>query len=186
MLSVAAAVLTLGLAGCGSSSGTRPHAAAPGFGWLRSGAAPATWPVARIADGAAMPYPPGWRRGESDPGTATAVRLDRRGHLAGYLNFTPERGNETLAGWPVFRVDHNGEERDRHVTALASAERLRFRSGSGSCVRDSYTTFTGARFIEIACLVVGPSRGVVIVGAAPPGDWRRVAPQLERAVAGVT
>lgn len=132
-----------------------------------------------------MAYPPGWRRSESDPGTASAELRAKRGRLAGYLNLTPRRGNETLRSWPEFRVDHNGEERDRHVTGLASAEHLRFRSGSGSCVRDSYTTFTGARFIEIACLVIGRSHGVVIVAATPPGSWSRVAPELERAVASV-
>ncbi len=82
-------------------------------------------------------------------------------------------------------MDHNAEERDRQVVRLASAGGLRFSNGSGSCVQDRYTTFTGARFVEIACLVVGHSTGVVIVGAAPPAAWSRVAPQIERALGSV-
>jgi hypothetical protein len=132
-----------------------------------------------------MGLPPRWQRTHSDSGTASAVLLDHRGRLSGYLNLTPQRGNETLKNWPVFRVDHNGVERDRHVTALASARGLRFPTGSGSCLRDRYTTFTGGHFLEIACLVVGHSTGVVIVGAAPPTTWGHVAPQIERAVASV-
>jgi hypothetical protein len=141
--------------------------------------------MARIPDGAAVAIPPRWRRAQSDSGTASAVLLDGRGRLSGYLNLTPQRGNETLRNWPGFRVDHNAEERDRKVVRLASAGGLRFSNAFGSCVRDRYTTFTGARFVEIACLVVGHSTGVVIVGAAPPDAWSRVGRQIERAIASV-
>jgi hypothetical protein len=39
-----------------------------------------------------------------------------------------------------------------------------------------------ARYREIACLVRGSRASTVVVGAALPGDWARLAPQLERAI----
>jgi hypothetical protein len=58
---------------------------------------------------------------------------------------------------------------------------LRFRTGSGSCVIDRYATVS-AHYREIACLVRGPRASTVVVGAAVPGDWARLGPQLERAI----
>jgi hypothetical protein len=49
-------------------------------------------------------------------------------------------------------------------------------------VRDSYTTVTHARYVEIACLVAGQRATSVIVGAAPPNAWSQVSPLLERAI----
>ena len=65
----------------------------------------------------------------------------------------------------------------------AAAHHLRFRTGTGSCVRDSYTTVNGAHYVEIACLVVGARAASVIVGAAPPDRWSQTAPAIERAIA---
>jgi hypothetical protein len=62
---------------------------------------------------------------------------------------------------------------------------LRFLTGHGSCVKDSYTTQTGSRFVEIACLVAGARAESVIVGAAPPSGWADESPTIERAIAGV-
>jgi hypothetical protein len=131
-----------------------------------------------------MAYPPGWRPSQTDRGTATEVLLSGRGRLVGYLNLTPRTPNEKLADWPRFRVDHNAEENDRHVRALAAGGGLRFGTGTGSCVRDSYMT-TAAHYVEIACLIVGSRSGVVIVAAAPPTEWHRLAPQFERVVESV-
>lgn len=172
-----AALAALGLAACGTTA----SAGGP-FAWLSPRAAPSAWPVATIPGGAAMPYPPGWARARGDRGTATAVRLDPRGHIIGYLNLTPQQGAETVANWRTFRTQHNAHEGDRHVRTLATAGGLRFRSGSGACVKDSYTTGTGAKYVELACLV----RGSVIVGAAPPQAWPAIAPQIERAISGLS
>jgi hypothetical protein len=132
-----------------------------------------------------MAYPPGWHTTETDRGTASEILMRGRGRLEGYLNLTPRTPNERLSDWPRFRVDHNGEDNDRQVRAFAARRGLRFATGTGSCVRDSYTTTSAARYIEIACLVLGSRSGVVIVAAAPPTDWHRLAPQLERVVESV-
>lgn len=141
--------------------------------------------MARISAGASLPYPPGWRRIKSDPGTASAATFDGADRFAGYLNLTPRQGRETLATWSHFRVDHNMDEHQRDITTLATATALRFRTGHGSCVRDSYTTATGSRYIELACLVAGRHSSVVVVGASPPHAWGRIAPLLERAISAV-
>jgi hypothetical protein len=206
---VALAVLTLGLAGCGGSTGrgstsggstsgatTTPagsttgasrSATAPGrtFGWLRPAAAPAGWTVVRIPTGAAMAYPPGWGRQHSDAGTATAVLRTAGGSYLGYVNLTPRQGAETLEDWSSFRIEHNAEEGDRHVRRLAAATNLHFLTGHGSCVKDAYSTQIGSQFVEIACLVAGPRAESVIVAAAPPAAWNRESATLERAVEAV-
>ncbi len=189
-----AILLALSTSGCGSKSSTAssrsPATATVGNGASavdalhRLGPAPVRpgWPVARITDGATMPYPPGWARIPGDPGTATAALLDARHLFRGYLNVTPRQGGETLLGWPAFRVRHNAKEGDRKVKALAARSGVRFRRGHGSCVEDSYTTSTGTSYIELACLLAGPRASVVVVGAAPPSSWPRVGPLLAAAI----
>jgi hypothetical protein len=76
-------------------------------------------------------------------------------------------------------------EGDRNVKLIASAHGLRFRGALGSCVQDSYTTATRARFIEIACLVTGAHSTSVIVGAAPPANWNKQRAVIERAISAV-
>jgi hypothetical protein len=169
-----------------TSAGGRSSGAGGAFDWLRPGPAPAGWPVATIPGGAAMPYPPGWQRIKSDPGTATAASFAGGDRFAGYLNLTPRQGGETLQNWVRFRVEHNADERERNVTTLAAAKSLRFGGARGSCIRDAYTTTTGARYIELACLVAGRHSSVVIVGASPPGAWSRISPLLERSISSVT
>jgi len=68
------------------------------------------------------------------------------------------------------------------VRTLASATGLHFRSGSGSCVIDSYLTTSGNRYREIACIVEGRAATTVIVVAAPPSHWAAERPTLERAI----
>ncbi|HXR28326.1 MAG TPA: hypothetical protein VN772_02025 [Solirubrobacteraceae bacterium] len=130
-----------------------------------------------------MFYPRGWQLTRGDRGTATAVAMDGHGHIAGYLNLTPRQSPETLSDWTSFRVRHNIEEGERDVRSEGSATGVRFRDARGSCVRDSYTTTTNARYTELACLVRGPVASAVIVGAAPPAEWSGVSPSLERALA---
>ena len=178
----------------GFSSATTPArteivpaaAASGGFAWLRPAPAPAAWLLARIASGAAMAYPPGWHRVAGDAGTATVALQDADDDFLGYLNVTPRQGDETLRGWPSFRVEHNVGEGDRDIRTLAAARGLRFRTGRGTCVRDAYATTTGAHFIELACLVAGPHATSVIVGAAPPAQWARMSPVIERAISAFT
>ncbi|HSO97615.1 MAG TPA: hypothetical protein VLP43_01580 [Solirubrobacteraceae bacterium] len=133
-----------------------------------------------------MAYPPGWRPAAGDRGTATAVLRSPGGGFLGYLNITPRQGAETIRHWAAFRPAHNGAEGDRQVRRLASYPALRFRTGRGACVRDRYVTRTGARYIELACLVAGRHAATVIVGAAPPRVWARMAPQIERAISALT
>ena len=142
--------------------------------------------MVRIPNGATVAYPPGWRRVHGDPGTATVALVGSDHRFLGYLNLTPRQGAETLRNWGRFRVEHNAEEGERNGRALAVGTGLRFRTGAGSCVRDSYTTTTGTQYIELACLVVGPRASSVIVGASPPRSWPQLSPLLERAIAGMT
>jgi hypothetical protein len=142
--------------------------------------------VARIPIGAAMPYPPGWRRAHGDPGTATAVLLNADRGFSGYLNVTPRQGRESLKDWGTFRVAHNADEGDRQIRNIAASRVLRFRTGPGRCVRDTYTTRAGAQFVELACLVAGPSATSVIVGAAPPRMWGQMSSGIERAISAFT
>ena len=171
------ATVLLAAAGCGGGS---HHASA--FGWLRPGPPPGGWRAAQIPNGAVLAYPPSWRRVHGDRGTATAVSLDPGGHIVGYLNVTPRQGYETPANWARFRPDHNGEEGERSVRTLASASGLKFRTGRGTCVKDSYTTTTGARYVEVACLVGGGRTSAVVVGASTSALWARISPVLERSI----
>ena len=189
---VAAAVGLAALAAAGGGCGyqaSHTHSATTGVvtaaTWLRASPPPAGWPVAAVPSGAQLIYPPGWRSVHGDKGTVTAELRGAHGDLVGYLNLTPRQGEETLATWPEFRTDHNREEGDRQVRRLAAATNLTFPSGSGSCVRDSYTTRTRAHYIEIACFVVGSRTSAVVVGAAPPAAWPRVATDIGRAIVGV-
>lgn len=170
------AVSLLGAVACGGS-GQRP------FAWVTPGPVPKGWNVVRIATGAHLAYPPGWAKTASDPGTATAALLGAGGRYVGYLNVTPRQGAENLPGWASFRISHNAEEGDRDVVRLADATGLRFAGGSGSCVKDAYTTTIGARYIELACIVKGPTSTAVIVGATPSDSWAQISPLLERAIA---
>lgn len=176
------------VAGCGSGRAASPRvtesrtANPPAFAWLHPAAPPPSWRLARLSGTAALAYPPGWRRIESDPGTVSAaIIVARTGLITEYLNATPQQANETLQNWASFRPAHNGEEGDRHEQVLAAARDLRFRDGLGTCVIDRYRTFR-ARYEEIACLVQAPARETVIVAAALAPNWSRDAPALERAV----
>jgi hypothetical protein len=203
---VVAALVTLALAatGCGAgSSGSpspypsarstspsqggsdRPGAArsARAFAWLRPSPPPRAWRTSRLPDGLArLAYPHRWHSIRSDPGTVSAAVRAGTGRILGYLNATPQQGAETLASWSSFRVDHNGDEGDVNVKPVASAAHLRFRGARGSCVIDTYTSSTGRRYREIACIVAGASATTVVVGAAPPSQWPRQGPAIERAI----
>ena len=178
-LAAAAGVLIVGV---GVGGGQAGHRRAPAtFAWLNPASAPAGWTEARIAGGATLAYPPGWRSIKTDPGTASAALLSRGGRIDGFLNATPKQGKETLANWSRFRPAHNRGEGDQDVRLIASARDLKFRAGRGSCVIDTYTT-SKASYREIACLVSGRRSSAVIVGAAPVELWNQQAATLRRAV----
>jgi hypothetical protein len=112
------------------------------------------------------------------------VTASRRasGEIVGYLNITPQQGEENLRNWASFRPAHNLEEGDEDLVPLASATGLRFRGGQGSCVKDRYATESDHRYVELACIVRGRSATTVIVGATPPARWSEVSPVIERAI----
>src|SRR5215468_7953705 len=131
-----AAALAGGCGGAGTSARTGSRPPKP---------LPPSWHALRIPSGAVLFYPPGWHEARGDSGTATAVATDAGGAIVGYLNLTPRQGGETPANWASFRLRHNEAEGERDVRREAIGARLPVRAGSGTCVRDSYTTVTSAR-----------------------------------------
>jgi hypothetical protein len=183
---IVAAALAIAKGGHGDAavpSSIHPSALA----WVHPSALPTGWSVKRLPGSPArLPTPASWQSSEGDPGTRTTVLKGPSGEIAGYLNATPRQGVETPANWSAFRVDHNREEGDRKVRLLAAAAGLRFRTATGSCVLDSYTTANDHSYREVACIVAGQSATTVIVAAAPPRRWGAEAPTLERAITSFT
>jgi hypothetical protein len=186
LLAAAALAAALAFAGCGGAARSHPDQRPADnprpFAWLQPAAAPADWKIARLPSrDSQLAYPPRWAAIRTDPGTFSAALLGPHDRIRGYLNATPRSGAETVANWATFRPAHNRDEGDRNVVRDASASGLRFRSGTGSCVIDHYAT-TSARYKEIACIVLGTRATTVVVAAARPADWTRLAPQLRRAI----
>ena len=193
-----ALVAALALAGaatfaaCGGSGGEREPtgSAAPAnaaaFAWVHPGPPGSGWRTRDLPSGdAALSYPASWRLSKTDPGTVTAT-LRRGGQIDGYLNITPQGGDETLTNWASFRPAHNRDEGDSDLIPLASATGLRFRDATGSCVKDRYSTHTSRRYVEIACIVRGRSATTVIVGATPPSLWNRYSPVIEQSISNLS
>jgi hypothetical protein len=153
------------------------------FSWLDPGVAPSGWSSSPLPGWPSrLPLPPGWRREDGDAGTRTEAQRSSAGRITGYLNATPRQGSESARNWTGFRLEHNRDEGERDVTLLAAATNLHFRSATGSCVLDSYTTESGNRYRELACIVSGASATTVVVGAAPPSRWAAEAPTIEQAI----
>jgi hypothetical protein len=185
LLVVAATVAAiLGVWGGGADASASVNGQAAAFRWLDPQSPPRGWKLARLPSGAAsFAYPRSWRTIRTDPGTASVALMGHGNRIRGYLNATPRQGTETLANWPNFRIQHLREEQHtKDVRLIASAHGLRFRSGRGSCVIDSYPT-SRTRYREIACLVAGTRTSSVIVGAAPAKTWGQQAETIERAIA---
>ena len=181
------AVVVANSGGSDPPGGSDPQPPATGhsaaFAWLHPGVVPAGWTTQSLPGAPArLSAPPSWRPAAGDTGTRTMVSRGPSGRIVGYLNATPRQGDESAATWSRFRPDHNRDEGDRKVRLLAAATGLRFRAATGACVIDSYSSTTGNRFREIACIVSGRSATTVIVAAAPPSQWSAQAPLLERAV----
>jgi hypothetical protein len=174
----------LGVWGGAADGSASLNGQAPAFRWLHPRPPPRGWKLARLPSGAAtFAYPKTWRPIRTDPGTASVALIGHARSIRGYLNATPRQGRETLANWPSFRIQHlREEESSKDVRLIASAHGLRFRSGRGSCVIDSYRT-SRTRYREIACLVAGSRTSSVLVGAAPSKTWAQQAETIERAFA---
>jgi hypothetical protein len=185
LLAVAATIAAIVGIWSGAARGSvSVNGQAPAFRWLQPQPPPRGWKLARLPSGAAsVAYPRTWRTIRTDPGTASVALIGHGHSIRGYLNLTPHQGTETLANWPTFRIQHVGEEEhSKDVRLIASAHGLRFRSGTGSCVIDSYPT-SRTRYREIACLVAGTRTSSVVVGAAPARTWAQQAKTIERAIA---
>jgi hypothetical protein len=172
------------LAGCGASArtGTATSAAAPAT--LGAGTPPPGWHVERTTAGLTLAYPADWRALPGDKGTLSAAQRSGGAYL-GYLNVTPRQAAERRSDWAAFRNAHNREEGDRAVRLLASVAAVNLAAGPASCVKDAYTTITGAHFVELACLTEG-AHPVVVLGAAPPQLWRSQQPLIVRAISSAT
>ena len=185
LLLVAATIAAiLGVWGGVAAGSASVDGQAPAFRWLHPRPAPTGWKLARLPSGAAtFGYPRTWRPIRTDPGTASVALIGDGRSIRGYLNATPRQGTETRANWPSFRIRHLREDdSSKDVRLIASARGLRFRSGRGSCVIDSYRT-SRTRYREIACLVAGARTSSVVVGAAPSRTWTQQAETIERAIA---
>jgi hypothetical protein len=173
----------LGVWGGAADGSASLNGQASAFRWLHPRPPPRGWNLARLPSGAAtFAYPKTWRPIRTDPGTASVALIGHARSIRGYLNVTPRQGRETLANWPSFRIQHLREDETTDVRLIASAHGLRFRSGRGSCVIDSYRT-SRTRYREIACLVAGSRTSSVLVGAAPSKTWAQQAETIERAIA---
>jgi hypothetical protein len=175
------------LAACGALAPAATTPSSGGFGWLHASPPPSGWNVARLPSSPArLAYPGSWHAITSDPGTRSAAIRSAGGRIEGYLNATPQQGDETLANWSTFRLDHNRDEGDTNVSLVGSATNLRFRDGHGSCVIDDYTSSSGHHYREIACIVAGAHATTVVVGAAPPSEWQQERPAIQRAISAFT
>ena len=163
-------------------SGRPPGGAFPP---LHPAAAPASWRHLTLPDGTAvLSYPPSLRPISGDKVAVSAARLGPRGAFQLYLNATPRQGREQLAHWAAFRLHLLRSDTAASARQVASAQGVKFRGGTGSCVIDRYVTRIGGHhFQEIACLVVGRTSAGVIVAAAPAAAWTQARPLLLRAVA---
>jgi hypothetical protein len=175
------AVVALAVAGCTAAQGA-PQAGP--FAWFTAGPPPSGWHTASLpGQQAVLSYPPTAHPIEADPGAVAEATVTPTGDFVTYLNATPQQGDESLANWPRFRIDHLTDESARSVTLTGAATGLAFQGGTGSCVQDDYTTVVGSHhYREIACLVSGAHGDSVVVAATLAADWPREHALLEQAV----
>jgi hypothetical protein len=155
------------------------------FPQLHPAAAPAGWHHLALPNGAAvLSYPPSLRPLAGDTDAVSAARLSPGGAFQLYLNATPRQGSERLQGWAGFRLRLLRSDDAASAHQDASAEGVKFRGGTGSCIIDDYLARIGGHhYQEVACLVQGRTSASVIVAAAPAAAWARARPLLLRAVA---
>jgi hypothetical protein len=139
----------------------------------------------RLPSGAAvLSFPPALRRIRSDPGSITVVQRNATGFFPIYLNATQREGNEELATWPAFRVRLLSQEAGRPSHEDGEVTNVPFLGGTGSCVIDDYFSRVGAHhYKEIACYVVGPHGGSVVIASTFASMWAQKRSLLEQAIA---
>jgi len=177
------------LTACGSSATPDSHPSSrrsvPPARVLAARPAPAGWHTARLPDGqAVLAYPPEMHLISGDKGEVSAARFSSKGAFLMYLNATPKQGDETLAGWPDFRLDHLTDDDASTARMLAESFGVRFIGGTGSCVVDAYVTKVKSNhYTELACFVQGKTGASVVIAAAPTAHWAALSGVLKRAVA---
>ena len=164
-----------------SSTGAGPPSA---FSWFKALPAPSNFRLYRAVQGTAIVAdPPRLKPLPSASGSLAFAARGPRGAYFAFLNVTPEQGAENIDGWAAFRLAALRTSRAQHIHEDAAASNLAFDGGTGACVIDDYATEPGnSPFHEIACFVVGPHSGSVIVVATPPAQWRSYAAPLERVI----
>ncbi len=175
--------LAIAAAGCGVAGqppGTVGRRPASGAVSSSLGNLPRGWGALRLATGAALPYPPDWRRISGDPGSASAAVLAATGTIRAYLNVTPAQPPESLSDWTEFRLRHVAGDGDRNIRLISTGSPRRIGPKTGACVTDQYTT-TRTTYRELACIVAPDhgARGTVLVAAAQPDIWTRERPAFE-------
>jgi hypothetical protein len=182
-IAVVATGVLLGVHGRGHHE--RRQAPTLSLAWFSATAAPARWHHDPLPGGAGvLAAPPQFQRLHADPGTV-ARGLGQAGQAlpAVYLDATPQQGDESLAGWPRFRLAHLTDDDASSADIDAAAAGLRFQGGIGSCVLDDYVTKVQANhFREVACFVHGQHGGSVIVAATLARDWNTYSALVERSV----
>jgi hypothetical protein len=146
---------------------------------------PAGAPRVTLASGlGSISVPAGFVPVGGDPGTASFARRAEDGSYVGFLNVTPQQGDERLEGWAAFRLAHLRSEGSMSALEHGAVEDVRTAQDARSCVTDDYVTQIGHHhFQEVACLVMTGSTGNVVVAATPWGDPGHVWTQLGRDVA---
>jgi hypothetical protein len=175
-------------AAAGHAGHSGEHAPGPSVGPVHTVSAqraPASWHLLTLPDrGAVLAFPSSMHRVPGDRGTVSAAEFGASGAYLMYLNATPKQGDETLSGWPEFRIDHVAEDEHTMPHMIAASHGVRFLGGTGSCVLDTYVTKVKANhYTEIACYVQGKTSSSVIIGAALTANWARASGPLMRAVA---
>jgi hypothetical protein len=130
-----------------------------------------------------MSIPPEGIPKDSDAGSVSAEVRSASGDLELYLNATPRQGDESLATWPEFRLDHLADENGQPALKEFTRTGMGFLGGTGSCVSDTYTARDGTHeYREMACYVEGAPGGSVLVVARPLASGNADESLLEQAV----
>ena len=141
------------------------------------------WPRAALPDGRAdVAHPPAWRVVPGARDSTTVARLSLDGRVLAYVQLSPAPPDRAPETWARLRTTRERAQGLGALTVESRAAGLRFATGTGACVTDSYGA-GGVRFREIACLVAGRHARSVVVAAAPADGWAAAAPDLERVVA---
>ncbi len=192
LIAAMAATAMLVVSGCvgptgGGSGTTAPAPRGQAFAWFRAGPAPGLWKVEELPDRTAkMSLPPEATPAQADPGSVSAEITSPSAGLLVYFNATPKQGDESVATWPEFRLDHLVDENGEPAQKLSSRTGMAFRGGQGSCVEDTYRTRDSEGgthdYREIACFVEGARGGSVLVVATPPQAWDAYSSVVQQAV----